>query len=744
MTKASRRLAGLLAVVVTVVSAYAVGPATAQSPVVWDTQANNVPYLAWRGEQVKLVKCDPALASPGVDVEFFVEEWTGPGLVPRVEETTVDRDSNCAKADIVSLEPGLARVKLVGTNFAEEPILKHQFLVIWMNLTDPLIDEVGASDPTGDDDLGDPAGDGVFDAGDLNGRIQVEVKGTFPHPLGPGGQFTLPDAWPTIAHALADDSDGDPENDSMFWEIHDDRLKTETHPLYSACTTELAPVSIDAVDNCNGGSEGDKGPFSRWFGDLISAFGPYDPLRPEQTLLTDGKLDAGDAPMPAARVDVTIAKNSGGPSDISGVGSLESADKTEVYSRDGDGTPTAHNLYAPFYDTYIPSTSRPGLASGIDGPQSGNNFTGFLVNGLYDYWSVVKTLRTAVPTPTTCLRRNDDEGPDYRLTPSGAQSVVVYTDEHGEAQVEYNPGGSGGNGFYFDNLPGIRNDNGGCDLEDVDVLGTSGITATARYPYQPVSDTDKTSATLTKTVKSLFTKTLSYYPKGPGPANSTARIVVVHAQDIDGRPFAGERVCFFVDDEADGHFGFTGTTGLPGARFFVGGTDGGSEGSADVCRITDDNGNAAIEVINSDPQSINVVALFHPEALLRDIDLEFGTPDSSGGPTPPAGGAGEGTNPPALATATQQLGPQLAAQLVGSTAKSSKPRVALSYLKTKRGKRYLVVRVTSSKSEAKVRAALLGKRNRSLGTVTKWVRTNRLVSIRVSASVKKARVALAG
>src|SRR5215213_7133578 len=623
MSRASRRLAGLLVVVAIVVSAFAAGPAGAAGPPRWDPQTTNVPYLAWRGEQVRLVKCDPALATEGVSVEFFVEEWSGTGLVPRVEDATVNRASGCARADVVSLDPGLARVKLVATNALGDPILKHQFLVVWMSLTDPSIDEVGAADPTGDPSLGDPAGDGSFKAGGNSGRVQVEVKGTFP--LG-GTTYTLPDAWPALAGLLAQDADANPFNNAEKWDIHDDRLKTEGHPLGSQCTTQLASVSIDAVDNCNGASLGDQGPFSRVFGDLIAALGPFDPVQPGLTLLPDGKLDPGDAPMPAARVDVSIAPNSGAPTDIRGGGSLSRTDKTVIYSRNSAGTDAAHNLYAPFYDSYIPATSRPGLASGIDGPAAGNNFPGFLVNGAYDYWEIAATLRSAVPSSTTCLRRSDED-PAYRLTPSGAQSVAVYTDEHGEAQVEYNPGGGNGSGFYFDNLAGvIHNDNGGCDLEDVDVLGTSSITATARYPYQPVSDPDKVSAPLTKTVKNLFTKFLSYYPKGPGTANSTARIVVAHAQDIDGSPFAGERVCFFVDDEADGHFGFTGTTGLPGHRFTVGGTDGGTYGSADVCRITDHNGNAAIEVINSDPQSINVTALFLPEALLRDIDVDFRTP----------------------------------------------------------------------------------------------------------------------
>jgi hypothetical protein len=383
MRKASRRLAGLLAVVVAVVSAVAAGPAVAQAPSTWDPQTTNVPYLAWRGEQIRLVKCDPVLTQPGVEVEFFVEEWSGSGLVPRVEEITVDSAGGCARADVVSLDPGLARIKLVATNAAGDPILKHQFLAIWLSLTDPSIDEVGVTDPTGDESLGDPPGDGVFDAGDTNGRIQVEVKGTFP--LG-GTTYTLPDQWAALAALLAQDADADPSNNSTKWDIHDDRLKTEGHPLYSACSTEKASVSIDAVDDCIGAPWADHGPFSRWFGDLIAAFGPFDPVRPEVSLLTDGKLDAGDAPMPAARVDVTIAPNSGSPTDISGVGSLEKADKTLVYSRDGEGTGSPHNLYAPFYNAYIPATSRGGLSAGIDGPTTGNNFTGFLFNGLYDYW----------------------------------------------------------------------------------------------------------------------------------------------------------------------------------------------------------------------------------------------------------------------------------------------------------------------------------------------------------------------
>ena len=52
---------------------------------------------------------------------------------------------------------------------------------------------------------------------------------------------------------------------------------------------------------------------------------PATAVRPDplgRDLLGDGKIDPGDAPMPSARIDFTIAPNSGAPTDISGVGSF--------------------------------------------------------------------------------------------------------------------------------------------------------------------------------------------------------------------------------------------------------------------------------------------------------------------------------------------------------------------------------------------------------------------------------------
>ena len=325
-------------------SALVSGPAAAQAPK--DPQTTNIPYLAWRGEEIRLVKCNPAIGAAreaGIRVDWIVEEWSGPSLKPEVETSTIAGFDDCVAADVVSLDPGLARIQLVVSNLAGTPILKHQFLSIWMSLNTPSIDEVGSADPTGDPRLGDPPGDGIFDAGDSNGRIQVNVTGSFPHPLGPGGSFTLPSAWPDLANALADDSDSNPDNDAQRWDIHDDLTKFSKHvPGY--CTTEVDPTTTqDAVDNCNAGST-PTGPFSRVFGDSSgpATFGPFDPLV-LSTLLSDGRLNAGDAPMPAARVDVQIAKNTGG-TDIGGVGSLVPANKATCVQPQHAGHPGSPQL----------------------------------------------------------------------------------------------------------------------------------------------------------------------------------------------------------------------------------------------------------------------------------------------------------------------------------------------------------------------------------------------------------------
>ena len=62
------------------------------------------------------------------------------------------------------------------------------------------------------------------------------------------------------------------------------------------------------MDNCYGG--GELGMFSRTLGFTNPTRGPFDPLRPNESYLPDGVIDAGDAPMPALRIDVGIRATS--------------------------------------------------------------------------------------------------------------------------------------------------------------------------------------------------------------------------------------------------------------------------------------------------------------------------------------------------------------------------------------------------------------------------------------------------
>ena len=90
------------------------------------------------------------------------------------------------------------------------------------------------------------------------------------------------------------------------------------------------------------------------------------------------------------------------------------------------------------------------------------------------------------------------------------------------------------------------------------------------------------SPALPKEVHSLFSKNLAIYPKGPGEANANSRIVVAQANDVDGKPFVNERVCFNVDSKADGAFGYSGQL-TP--TLFIGGTDAPNKGTA-RCRAS--------------------------------------------------------------------------------------------------------------------------------------------------------------
>jgi len=576
-------------------------------------QSANIPYVAWVGEHVRLVACDPHIETSeagGQLVNFRLEDWSGKPeaaeipeqesgtqafFAPSKESQQGESGDGCVKVDYKSLAPGLSRIRAVVTNSSGTIVYSHQFIVIWLTANKPTLTEL----PYG----GDPSGDGEFTPESNSGLVQVKETGSFPveegsllHNVLPAASYTLPESWPTLAGALATSSEElePPGTKPDLWDIH--------------------------------GS-----PFEGPNSDVV---GPFDPEATE-TLLSNGNLNADDAPMPAIRVDVDIAPNKG---ELGGVGQLSGASKSEIYSNSN-----------PYYSAYIPATERPvPQASGIDGPKKGGDFPGFLNGeGPYTFWTSVHHSGERTRESTGCLRRTGGEESSYYETPGGPLNETFYTDERGEVLVSYSPGGD----FYFNNIPVfggaegesetgkiVKNADGGCDLKGLykEVIGESSISATVLYPYQPVDFGPQTSNTVVKKVRSLWEKEFFSFPKGNGKEEQNVRIVVAKAQDINGRPFADEEVCFHAQQEA-GLYGFSNPTNGDrlsdpteklgkGTNVYLGDswvTDPYLEGTSELCATTNDEGLAAIDVVNSTSPSVDITVRYEEEEIVRDHEVSF-------------------------------------------------------------------------------------------------------------------------
>jgi hypothetical protein len=656
-------------------------------------QNANIPQVAWVGEHVRLVVCDPVINTDFQVANYQVEDWSGyqfqapnadgdagnnlgeyfdPGpaaffessepahaVLSGDEEET--KQEGCVATDYKSLNPGLARIRVVVKDQSTKAIVfSHQFIVIWLTANTPTLSEAGLNSDstnvfqsqlngTGQANLanylGDPAGDGQFhptpfDSGEETdqGLIQVKVTGSFPVLAGvplsnilPNPSYTLPSDWATLAEALASTSEStEPPGsaDANQWDIH------ETPSLGDSSNTEETGNSALNADYL-------RSAFGDFTSGVTATVGPFDPEAANETLLSDGVLNEDDAPMPALRIDVGIAPNSGGSTDISGVGQIAGASKARIYSHDFTGNATeAGNLYAPYYGAYIPATDRPvSEASGITGSSPGGDFPGFINShpDPYTFWDSVQSRDPRVSSDTGCLRRTYGSTPavdaspedDYQ-TPGGDTIKSFYTDERGEVYVTYSPGDE----FYFEHLGITPDSNNGCDLESLygQPIGTSSITAKAIYPYEPVDYPPLTSEPLVKTVSSLWKKDVYEFPKGTSEADQNIRILVAKAQDISGEPFTDEIVCFHAEQNSGvrpfvGHVTDTeGLLGSAGATVYLSGTsvtDPGDVNSDHLCETTNSQGLAAVEVSNSSFPSVDVLTSFENEGITRDNHFDF-------------------------------------------------------------------------------------------------------------------------
>ena len=754
-----------------------------------DPMETNVPYVAWAGEEVRLVKCvdDPEGEWEGTSAEWAIVDSSvrqrsgdlrDPVFFDDTDRRTGDFEGGAEQAnrtcwaiDVDSVNPGMTRIKMAvdgNEGTPGSPILKHDFLIIWLNMSAPVLTELSNAAFPGYV-VGDPLGDGNFvPAGGTyrDGLIRARVTGSFTDLH--GAARTLPADWASLAGRYAFDTSG---YNPMAWDIHDDDLATEGHTATSMCGGTAA---IDAVDNCLGGGLGQIGRFSRIIGGTGQfageTIGPFDPARPDTSFLPDGKLDFGDAPMPAARIDVELA---------GAVGALGDAEKDVLYSRNRTGATTAHNLYAPFYAALIPadfSQIRPTYtSSGVTGPIP-NNFPDFQTDGIfsqgvrgYDYWDLLNALSRG--GSNACR----DVGGDGQLAsneggfinrPTGVNSATVYTDEHGEAILRFRP----------DVGAVLTPDgNGRCDLGEVNgpqLLGSATITAEALDPYQLTFNDPRLSNTLTKNVFELAGKSLDCVPKS---ANEAFCVEVI--RDIRGNPVAGAEVSFTREPRglivpASLNFGGYNTTG----QTVVSATDN------EVRVRTNALGQAGIEIKSTLPGLVDVDAenvgtrnggfgvqrvrciRFAGNGTTLPTDGPTCVAPTDGGtpipvpttPTAPAPvvdtGSSNNTSSSAATTATvvSLAGapvPAVAApEAKKPTAKAAALKLASARLVFKGGKRYLVVRVNGAAKTAKVRVTLVMRTGKATKPVVRTIKTNaavRVANLQVSKHVRTVRVALA-
>jgi hypothetical protein len=767
----------------------------------FDPQAANVPYLAWRGQSVRLVTCETTPwssdSNPSYTAMWSVQGWGGGNILP--SQTTPSQviqegpnalypNAHCARVDFSSQGAGLAAVH-VDIYDGAAIVASHDFLVGWMTLNNVTLDDgsggtqvydapgwgnhnwlrarvTGTLPLSGFSDLYCP-NQGCIPG--LPASIQLPTEDKANQPAGQGDPTTW---WDDIAKRLARTTSTDPfyvgANAWRMWDIHDDMTDAignvdadaavSPQSGYSGPCDPLgvdnAPVpdtSIDAVDNCQGGLA-DEGPYSRIWPTLTSGLviGPWDPMRWNETFLGDGKLDAGDVPMPSARVDFVIAPNSGGPTDISGSGTLQSLSKEDVYIHDPNvGHDAAHNLYAPFYSAYIPATladvGRQGITSGTDAAGGSNNYPTTYTCGVhppagadcsYPYWEKDATVSSVTGGPTRCARDFNGGTPDYRNSPTGDQGIVTYSDEHGEAMVQYVPGWD----FYYNSIiaanPGVLTPGGGCDLGDVYPLGTAQVNAIARYPGSPVVlDVDKTSNPVTENVDNYFTKDVSCQAKGTSGSDLLSQICTADDIDIDNTANQGETVCFKV-------------TGNYTVNAYPSGTASTTDGQGRLCETTDWSGQAAIQVVGScSSASVPVTADFTDEKISRSstVDLSYcppppgttttqttttttthtttTTPRTTTTPPPPT----TTTSAPATTTTPTTTTPSTT-----TTTQPSAPKIVLVKIQTVNygiHSRYVNVRVDGATKTVKIEVREVKKNGKTLRRVQRIVPTNKVVRV---------------
>jgi hypothetical protein len=214
----------------------------------FDPMETSIPYVAWRGEELRLVKCfDPKYFEPRENGdpreggltdeelsilaleanetgEWQIMDWSGDAHVwPKFfddndQQTQVfwprsgeQEGRGCFAIDITSHKPGIAIVKLKvddeGDRYADgvgegvkgegDPVATHQFVVIWMAFQDARLRDLDAANPLGPVTInpGDRNNLGVV----VQGRIPLNEE--FSTELGLDDTLVFPEDYPALARS---------------------------------------------------------------------------------------------------------------------------------------------------------------------------------------------------------------------------------------------------------------------------------------------------------------------------------------------------------------------------------------------------------------------------------------------------------------------------------------------------------------------------------------------------------------
>jgi hypothetical protein len=368
----------------------------------FDPMETSIPYVAWRGEEVRLVKCfDPENFRPRENGdpreggltdnplsllaleanetgEWQIMDWSGDDHVwPKFfddndQQTQVfwsdegdQSGRGCFAIDITSHKPGIAIVKLkvddegsreggVGSGVRGEgdPVATHQFVVIWMAFQDVRLRDLEAANPLGPvtENPGDTNQLGVV----VQGRIPLNEE--FSTELGLDDTLVFPEDYPALARSnLA----------HVSWPLQKANNGIEGDDNFQNPSCTLSPDEGSLLDRDSGACALDRGedhyiPEPRHspgdFWDIHDSTGPYN-TDVYDSATVDDKPDIADiCPGPAYAANGSLLEDHEGchVDQLVGIGAGDSDCEDPADNPVGNGGPndTVDNCDRGAYDAF--------------------------------------------------------------------------------------------------------------------------------------------------------------------------------------------------------------------------------------------------------------------------------------------------------------------------------------------------------------------------------------------------------